>query len=216
MEKTITLRWLKEKHACDSGVAWYQKEKDHSIAALLDRLMAEVHYDWANWLVSRLMTKKQCVAYAVYAAEQVIEIYESKYPDDKRPRQAIEAAKAYLHRPSKNAARAAYAAYAAHAAAHAAAAYAAYAAADAAADAAAYAAAHAAHAAAHAAAAAYAAADAAAYAADAAAYAAYAAAYAAADGMKKKILTYGIGIIFKKEEEIFDGSGYVQENRIQG
>jgi hypothetical protein len=128
---------------------------------------------WSEMRVVRAYewTKTDSVAMAIYAAELVIGTYEKKYPDDKRPRQAIEAARAWLENPSEenrsaaDAARAAaYAAYAAYAAA-----YAAYAAADAA-DAAAYAA-RAAHAAAHAA--------------RAAAYAAY----AALDDIEKWIQT---------------------------
>jgi hypothetical protein len=98
------------------------------------------------------------IMFAILCAEQVLSIYENKYPQDDTPRKAIDAAKYYLKVHTRDAAYAAdAAAYAAHAAA-----YAAHAAADAA-DAA-YAA-HAAHAAAYAA-------HAAAYAADAAAHAA--------------------------------------------
>ena len=123
-----------------------------------------------------------CRKTAIFAAESVLHIFEMKHPDDKRPRKAIEAAKAYLkgdiNRDELREAR--VAAAAADAAADAAAADAA--AADAAAaDAAAYAAdAAAADDAADAAAAAYAAAD-------DAAYAAYAYAYAA---IKKQIRDY--------------------------
>jgi hypothetical protein len=102
------------------------------------------------------MTTENCQKYAIFAAKQVIQIYEKKYPRDSRPRQAIEAAEKYLNEPTEDNKNAAYAA----AAAADATAYAAAAAADAAADAAgaaadsAYAAAssaHAAYAAAHAA-----------------------------------------------------------------
>ena len=139
--------------------------------------------------------KEDSVELAIFAAEQVIDIYEKKYSNDDRPRNAIEAAKKYLaavqvgdNDAAAHAAHAvAHAAHAADAAAYAAyaAAYAAYAAAHAAhaADAAAYAAdaaAYAADAAAHAA-------DAAAHAADAAAYAAYAAAHAAHAADKKLV-----------------------------
>jgi len=41
-------------------------------------------------------TKKDSVALAVFAAEQVIGIYEKYKPEDKRPRNAIEAAKRWL------------------------------------------------------------------------------------------------------------------------
>jgi hypothetical protein len=139
--------------------------------------------DKSTWEKMRIIrawhwTKEDSVAMAVFAAELVIDIYEKKYPNDERPRKAIEAAKIWLKNPSdKNAdAHAAHAAYAAadaaaYAAAYAAdAAYSAYSAARAAAYAAAYAADAAAHAAANAAA--HAAAHAAANAADAAANAA--------------------------------------------
>ena len=90
-------------------------------------------------------TKTDSVALAIFSAELVIEIFEKKFPNDGRPRKAIEAAKAYLKDPGAYAAyaacAAANAANAANAAAHAAnaayaAAYAARAAARAAADAA--------------------------------------------------------------------------------
>ncbi len=116
-------------------------------------------------------TKEDSVNLAIYAAELVIDIYEKKYPNDDRPRKAIEAAKAYLKNPSDAAADAAYAAYAADAA-----------------YAAAYAARAAARAAAYAADAAYAAAD-----------AARAAAYAAAkEEILKKCHNYVLRLIAGK------------------
>ena len=53
--------------------------------------------------------KEDSVALAIFAAELVIDIYEKKYPNDDRPRKAIEAAKAYMNNPS-DAANATYAA----------------------------------------------------------------------------------------------------------
>jgi len=100
MPKEITPRWLKAKGAClqesDPGVQWYQKQGDHSPVVLLAQLRAENHLDWANWLLVRLMARDQCVAYAVFAARQVLDIYEHAYPEDMRPRRAIEAAEACL------------------------------------------------------------------------------------------------------------------------
>ena len=52
-------------------------------------------------------TPDDSLALAIYAAELVIEYYETKYPTDDRPRKAIEAAKAYLAHPTKDAAYAA-------------------------------------------------------------------------------------------------------------
>ncbi len=196
--KKITIKWLQKKEACIAGQKWFLQQSESEAPAVIEALIAEKKLDWANWLVVRFLKRKQQIQYAVYAAELVLSIWESKYPNDNRPRKAIEAAKACIIRNSKSnrtaaayaatAAYAAYAATAAYAAADAAtAAYAAAAAADAAdaADAAAYAAA--------AYAAAYAAYAAAAYAATADADAT---AYAAA--ALTKIIRYGINLLEEK------------------
>ena len=174
----IDLKWLKEERACSEGVAWFTKRyKEAEGALVVETLIKDKELKWANWLVVRLMTKIECVKYAVFAAEQVIGIYEKKYPDDKRPSKAIEAAKRYIKDPSEVNKKAA------DAAAYAAANAAVYAADAAAANAAAYAAA----------------ADAAdANAAYAAAAANAAAAYAAA-ALRVKILEYGLRILRGKE-----------------
>jgi hypothetical protein len=188
----ISIKWLEKNGACSEGKEWFQNQQETDGVLVIKKLIGEKQYNWANWTIVRLMTHKQKVQYAVYAAEQVIEIFEKKYQNDKRPREAIEAAKAYLKDPSdKNKNAAANAANAAYAAAYAAAYTAAYTAAyaaDAAADAAAYAAAYSAYSA---------------YSADAA-YSAYAAANAAANDayaaakrkeLKIKIINNGIMIL---------------------
>ena len=58
-------------------------------------------------------TQKDSVEKAIFAAELVVNIFERKYPNDNKPRTAIEAAKAWLKNPTKKNARAAGAAYAA-------------------------------------------------------------------------------------------------------
>ena len=176
----ITQEWLKEKGACSEGREWFNKCGIVLSIPVLKKLISEDRLGWANWLIVRVMTRPQYLAYAIFAAEQVIDIYEKKYPNNDKPRKAIEAAKAVLAKDTKEtraAAAAAYAAAAAAAAADADAAYAAAAAADAA----------------YAAYAADAADDA--YAAAAADAAAAAAAAAARRKMRLKILEYGMGLL---------------------
>ena len=127
----ITLNYLEQKNACQSGIDVFESEfgKSAELKDIINFCIKSKKSDYlshANWLITKKMTKMQCVKYAIYAAEQVLHIYENKYPDDKRPRLAIEAAKKYLKNPSAavaDAARAAAdaAAYAAYAAARAAA-----------------------------------------------------------------------------------------------
>jgi hypothetical protein len=187
--KIITDAWIEKYKPCQSALDWWNKKEKDSLT-ILNQLIDDKKYNWADWMITRIMHKHEYVAYAIFAAEQVIHIYEKKYPNDDKPRKAIEAAKRYLKNPTIKNKDAAYAAaYAAYAAAYAA-------------SAAAYAASAAAYAAAAAAAsAAYtASASAAAYAASAAAYTASASASAAAyaaskETMRIKILKYGIELL---------------------
>jgi hypothetical protein len=41
------------------------------------------------------------VQFAIYCAELALPIFEGKYPDDKRPRRAIQTAKAWLKKPNQ-------------------------------------------------------------------------------------------------------------------
>ena len=127
----LTQKWLKSKLVCSAGLQWFTEQSETDGFRVLEKLLTEKHLSWANWLVVRLMKHNQQIRYAIFAAEQVIGLFEKKYPKDDKPRKAIEAAKAYLAKPSKAtksaadaaadaAANAAYAAtYAAYATAYA-------------------------------------------------------------------------------------------------
>ena len=118
----ITTRFLNDRNACQEGMQWVSDNKLIGMEALpfIDSLMCGDKLDWANWLIVRVMNYKQYVSYAVFSAEQVIDIYEKQYPDDKCPRNAIEAAKKCIDNPNAENKKAAYAAaYAASAAAYA-------------------------------------------------------------------------------------------------
>ena len=111
----ITKEWLEKENACIDGLEWFTKQnKEFEPVPLLNLLIKKNQLDWTNWLVVRVMDYRQYVSYAVFAAEQVIDIFEKEFPDDKRPREAIEAAKKCIENPSdenkKEAARAASAA----------------------------------------------------------------------------------------------------------
>jgi hypothetical protein len=214
----ITKQFLRKHDACTDGYKRFFElfPKGTDVLTGVKGLIKDDKLEWANWLICRCFNRKQKIQYAIYAAEQVLYIFEKRHPDNDKSRKAIEAAKQVLKKNSKQnraaaaayagdaAAAYAYAADAAAAAAYAAAAYdsynayAAYDAYNAAYADAADAAAAAADAAADAAAA-YSAGDAAAAYADAA-YAGDAAdaADAAREKMKKKILKYGIKLLNAK------------------
>ncbi len=109
----ISNAWLKKWKPCQEGLEWFKAQKETDGPKVVKKLMGENKLDWANWGIARIMNYKQRIQYAVFAAEQVLDIFEKKYPKDDRPRKAIEAAKTCIKNPTKENKAAAYAAYAA-------------------------------------------------------------------------------------------------------
>jgi hypothetical protein len=104
----ITAEWLGKKQACQGGYDWFTQQNESDPVRVLNALIAEEYLDWADWLIVRVMRREQYISYAIFAAEQVIDLYEQKYPEDDRPRKAIGMAKVYLENPSKENISAAY------------------------------------------------------------------------------------------------------------
>ena len=108
----ITKKFLNDHNACSSGMNWVTENKliglEHE--NFIQKLMESDKFIWANWLIVRLMEKTERVQYAIFAAENVLRIFEKKYTNDDRPRKAIEAAKNYLNNQSEENKMAAYAA----------------------------------------------------------------------------------------------------------
>lgn len=127
--------WKREKevklcskgfHASKTPLQALGYVKGEILAEVEVRGESDIETDKEAWTEMKIVkawnwTKTDSVELAIYAAELVLGIFEKKYPKDKRPRKAIEAAKDYLKNPNKKTARAAdAAAYAAYAAAYAA------------------------------------------------------------------------------------------------
>jgi hypothetical protein len=94
----ITKEFVEKIRACNQCKKWAEENNYYDLKAVdfLNKLIESDKLDWANWLIVRVMERKQYLAYAIFAAEQVIDIYEAKCPDNKKPREAIEAAKKVL------------------------------------------------------------------------------------------------------------------------
>ena len=97
----ITIKQLKELGACEESIRALRKEKNRDVKHILRKLVKAKRHDWANWYVSRIFTKPQAVLYTIKCAEACLPRFEEQFPHDKRPRQAIEAAKNWLENPTK-------------------------------------------------------------------------------------------------------------------
>ncbi|MBW2621304.1 MAG: hypothetical protein JRD68_00230 [Deltaproteobacteria bacterium] len=56
--------------------------------------------DLPNWYTDEEIRKKIFIQFSILCAESVLSIFENEFPDDKRPRETIEAAREYLKNPA--------------------------------------------------------------------------------------------------------------------
>ena len=63
----------------------------------IERLIEIEELEWANWLITQVLSKKNCVAYALYATKQAFPIWEKYLPHDNRPKKAIDAVWKWLN-----------------------------------------------------------------------------------------------------------------------
>ena len=88
-------RLLKKMGVCSEGVDWFRENYGTKTVNAVDAVRLSLrqgkHSD-CNWLLSTALNRENKIRYACYAAKQVLEIFEEQYPNEKRPRQAINAA----------------------------------------------------------------------------------------------------------------------------
>jgi len=76
----ITKKWIEDNNISSEGVEWFEAQKEPDGMKLLEKMMKENQLDWANWIINKMFSEKQCRQYAVYAAEQVSYLWKDKYP----------------------------------------------------------------------------------------------------------------------------------------
>lgn len=97
----ITLKQLSTLGACKEGKAWFKSQAERELRLLIKSAIDADHFDWANWLIVRLLGQDDKIRYAIFAAESVLPLFETVYPNNKLPREAIEATKRYLQTKSE-------------------------------------------------------------------------------------------------------------------
>ena len=122
--KNILLKdWVEkaeEARACKKAVEWLKDSPEATVKTIVKK-----DYQWLLWAVQKIKgfakaigwTKRENAKLSVFCAELVLSNWEKEYPDDDRPRQAIESAKRWLNEPTEENKRKAASAAAALAAA---------------------------------------------------------------------------------------------------
>ena len=99
MKKHITKEKLLKLSPCEDGLKFAESLN-------FDFVKIWNQCERGNWMIWMLLNfklakKMDYVKISVACAEICLKNYESKYPDDDRPRKALEAAKAWIDKPTK-------------------------------------------------------------------------------------------------------------------
>ena len=100
----LTLKKLKSLNPCEGSIKKYidagrPDTVENAIKYCIASNNRELLND-ANWLIVRMVrTKTDRVKYKIYAASQILHLFECRFPEDKRPRNAINTAKNYIKNP---------------------------------------------------------------------------------------------------------------------
>ncbi len=94
----ITIDKLKKIDACAEGMEFFRMTLGRSaeLEDVLNVLLEQEEYEWTRWLTRKVLSQRENVQLAVWCAEQVLPVFEAEFPEDKRPRQAIETVKRWL------------------------------------------------------------------------------------------------------------------------
>ena len=91
----LTIDWLNGRGACNEGVEWFRSQPARDAVAVCEALLADDGpgdgVEWANWLVSRCLSRQGQLRYAIYAAERAEKTAGANATPEGRA--AIEAAK---------------------------------------------------------------------------------------------------------------------------
>ena len=99
----ITKEWLEDNNACKEGIEFIKQAGfiDLPVKEFIEKLIKIDKLDWANWIIIHILNSIDLLKYAIYAAEEVLPIFEDKYPNDDCLRKAIESAKVFNENPHK-------------------------------------------------------------------------------------------------------------------
>lgn len=92
----VTINELKKMNACREAIIWVNKLNETDLVILSNAALKENHFSWVNWYIVRKMNYKQLISYAIFAAEQVIDIFKKEHPNDILLQTAINSTKKCL------------------------------------------------------------------------------------------------------------------------
>ncbi len=107
----ISIEFLKENKICPENIEFMKENNllDKEDINVITKLVEIDNPDLANRLITKILTHTDKIKYAIYIAEKTLHFFEERYPNDDRPRKAVEEAKTYISNPKKQTGPAIYA-----------------------------------------------------------------------------------------------------------
>jgi len=65
----VTLKFLKERGACDEGVDWLRKRKTRDLVEVLKLLIKQNRLGWAEWLIQKFFKFEEIQQYREFEYE---------------------------------------------------------------------------------------------------------------------------------------------------
>ena len=97
----IDMEWLVKNDACEESRQEWKADNDNEHLPMLKRLISHKYYLWANWLIVRVMTRRQYLLYSAFATECAAPAYEKIHPNDDVIRRCISAVRAVAENDTK-------------------------------------------------------------------------------------------------------------------
>jgi hypothetical protein len=105
MRKRLTKKFLLDHDACEAGIEVFVNQPERDTLRVL-RLLLTCNVFWTEWLIARLMTRRQQAEYAAYILKCMLPGYRRMCPGDTRLREIAEAVQQYAAAPSARTLRA--------------------------------------------------------------------------------------------------------------
>lgn len=96
----ITKRKMRKWEFDDDSIKYVEAFGTKDAETIMEKLV-EFNPCLANLLIVRLMSRKQRISYAVFAAVKALPIFEGQFPENKRPRESIDAARKVIEHNTK-------------------------------------------------------------------------------------------------------------------
>lgn len=92
----ITTKWLRKNNGLNIARFWFSKNNETDCIKIIDGLMAQKKFDYANWMITRALDRDDNIRYATFGVKLVLPINENEFKNLHIMKSAINASRNFL------------------------------------------------------------------------------------------------------------------------